>query len=215
MQSVISRKEISTNHSEVEEKEGLLTEYKTLRDEILTAKARRLQTMSLAIGAFGVIFSIIASSVLGVSIPTSEMKLTVSIGGGIALYGIVIPSLSMIISLQQTVQRIGEYIRLFIEPHIPGLNWENQWRVYKTQNHLPRGLRGVGSIYYFLSLLPLLLPAYILAQNTQHWIPVVALLPFSCWSLYLSYDMHAAVSKGWKTHWESNKKEAPSIEKAD
>ena len=209
MKAQMNSKEKSVNHSEADEREGLLVEYKTLRDEILNAKGRRLQTVSLTVGAFGVILSIIAGAVFGTNMPTSEMQLTVAVGGGIALCGIVIPSLIMTISLQQTIQRIGDYIRVFIEPRVPGLNWENRWRTHKVQSHLPRGLRGIGGIYYFLSLLPLLLPTYMLAQNVQHWPLVLALIPFTCWSLYLSYDMHAAVSKGWKWQWESFAKETP------
>ncbi len=67
-----------------DELNGLLAEYKTLRDEILAGQARRLQTVQLTYGAFGAILSIIAGAVLGTGIP-ANLHLAVAVGGGIAL----------------------------------------------------------------------------------------------------------------------------------
>lgn len=191
---------------DADERDGLVEEYKTLRDEILSAKGRRLQTISFTVGAVGVILSIIAGAVLGSNASSIETQFVIAIGGAIVLYGILIPSQIMTIHLQQTIQSIGGYIRIFIEPNVPGLNWEKRWNAHKSQNQLPKGLRGIGSIYYFLSLLPLLLPFYILSQNVQNWFLMFVLAPFIFWSLYLSYDMGSAISKGWKWHWEPDAK---------
>jgi hypothetical protein len=206
--------EKTNKNFDADEREGMLEEYRTLRDEILTAKARRLQTVSFTVGAVGVLLSIIAGAVLGSDIPSAEIRLAVAVGGGIALYGILIPSQIMTTHLQQTIQTIGSYIRVYIEPHVPGLNWENRWQVFKSQYRLPKGLGGISSIYYFLSLLPLLLPLYLIGQGTQNWFLIFVLVPFVLWSLYLSYDVQAAVSKGWKLKWEPDNKKVPSRKKA-
>jgi hypothetical protein len=199
-----------------DEKDGILAEYKTLRDEIISAKGRRLQTVSLTVGAVGAILSIIAGAVLGSDIPSIETRFAISIGGGIALYGVLIPSEIMTTHLQQTIQRIGSYIRVFIEPKVSGLNWENRWNAHKSQHSLPKGLGGIGGIFYFLSLLPLLLPLYLISQGAQNWLMVFVLVPFILWSFYLSYDMQAAISKGWKWQWESDiKKLAPKRKRAN
>jgi hypothetical protein len=186
----------------IEEKDGLLAEYKTLRDEILAAQGRRLQTVSFAVGAFGVIFSIVASAILGSNRPTPEMCLYFAVGGGVALYGIVIPGLIMTISLQQSIQHIGSYIRNFIEPLVPGLNWENQWRDLKSRKHLSRGLAGISGIFGFLTILPWLLPLYALTQALQYWPAILILIPFTVISFLYSYDIHYAKSKGWKEQWD-------------
>ncbi|SRR6266508_1593535 len=170
---------------DTDEMNGLLAEYKTLRDEILSAKGRRLQTVSLTVGAFGAILSIIAGTVLGSNTQSVVTQLAVSIGGSVALYGILIPSQIMTRHLQQTIQRTGAYIRVFIEPRVPGLNWENRWNVHKSQHGLPKGLGGIGGIYYFLSLLPLLLPLYILSHSAQNWRFIFVLVPLLLWSLFL------------------------------
>jgi hypothetical protein len=205
--------EKTSRHIDSDERDGLLTEYKTLRDEILSAKGRRLQTVSLTVGAVGAILSIIAGAVLGSNIQSAEARLAVAVGGSIALYGILIPSQIMTMHLQRTIQRIGGYIRVFIEPKVPGLNWENRWDIHKSQHQLPKGLGGIGGIYYFLSLLPLLLPLYIISQRTQNWLLIFVLIPFIFWSLYLSYDMQAAISKGWKWRWEPETKKLSSRKK--
>ncbi len=203
-----------TKNIDSDERDGILAEYKTLRDEIISAKGRRLQTVSLTVGAVGAILSIIAGAVLGSDIPSTETRFAVSVGGGIALYGVLIPSQIMTTHLQQTIQRIGGYIRVFIEPQVPGLNWENRWNIHKSQHRLPKGLGGIGGIYYFLSLLPLLLPLYIISLGTQNWFLIFVLAPFIFWSLYLSYDMQAAISKKWKWQWESDTKKPLPRKKA-
>jgi hypothetical protein len=199
---------------DADEREGLLAEYKTLRDEILVAQGRRLQTVSLTVGIFGVIFSIVANTLLGTNTPIPDTQLAIAIGGGIALYGIVIPGLIMTANLQRSIQRIGSYIRIFIEPRIQGLNWENRLLDYKKQAHLAHGMSGIGGIYFFLSLLPLSFPLYVLSQNNSSWYWALIFVPFTCWSLCLSYDMQAAVSKGWKGQWQVDIKQSTSSQKA-
>lgn len=193
------------------ERIGLLEEYKTLRAEILAAQGRRLQTVSLSIGIFGVIFSIVANTLLGSNMRMRDTQLIIAVGGSIALYGIVIPGSIMIINLQRSIQRIGSYIRVFIEPKIPGLNWENRLVTFKKKEHLSRGMLGISGIYYFLSLLPLSFPLYVLIQKATSWFLILILVPFICWSLYLSYDMQAGSSKGWKGQWQSDIEKSASI----
>jgi hypothetical protein len=153
--------------------------------------------------------------VLGSDITSPETRLFVAIGGAVALYAVLIPSLIMIRSTQQTIQRLGEYIRIFIEPRIPGLNWEHQWYNFKRQRRFKGGLRSMGEIYYFLSVVPLLLPLYAASQNIQNWPLLLILIPFVCWAIYLTYDLQAAISAGWNwSHWDDYK-EADSKQNAD
>ncbi len=203
------------NPATAAEKDGLLEEYRTLRSEILNAQGRRLQTISLTVGAFGLILSITAGAVLGSNITSAETRLLVSIGGAVALYAVLIPSLIMLRSTQQTIQRLGEYIRLFIEPRVPGLNWEQQWYNFKRQRRFKGGLRSTGEIYYFLSFVPLLLPLYAVSQNAQNWLLLLWLIPFVGWAIYLTYDLQAAVSAGWKWSRWADDKESDSKGEAD
>ena len=186
-----------------EERDGLLNEYRALKSELHNAQGQRLQIISLTVGVFGIIISVSAGSVLGSQTNTVDARLLIAIGSSIALYSILIASLIMIISVQQAIQRIGEYIRLFIEPKIPGLNWETRWHDFKRQYTYRVGLRGLGSIYFFLSFLPMLLPGYALSQNAQNWLYVLILIPFFIWSFYLTADLSGSFSSSWKwARWE-------------
>jgi hypothetical protein len=185
------------------ELKGLLAEYDSLRSEILGVQTQRMQIISLTIGALGAVLSITGGIVLGTENIDALIRLLVATGGAVAAYVIIIPSLIMIISAQQAVQRLGGYIRIFIEPLVPGLNWQSRWQNYKAQYQYRGGLRGMGGIYYFLSILPLLLPAYALSQYLPGWGAAFILIPFFLWSVYLSYDLQSGRSKGWKwAHWE-------------
>ena len=188
----------------VDKKEGLLDEYRALKSEIHNSQGHRLQIISLTVGAFGVIISISAGSVLGSQNTNIDTRLLIAIGSSIALYSILISSLIMILSVQQAIQRVGEYIRIFIEPQVAGLNWETRWYKYKLRYKYRGGLRGMGSIYFFLSFLPVLLPGYALSQNIQNWSFVLILIPFLVWSFYLTYDLNTSFSSGWKwARWEN------------
>ncbi len=102
--------------------------------------------------------------------------------------------------LQQTIQRIGGYIRVFIEPARPGLNWENAWDLRKSQLRLPKGMGGISDIFYFLCALPFLLPLYIaISQGNGNWYLVLGLVPFLLWSLWLSIDMKFGIYSGVET----------------
>ncbi len=206
--------EKSQDATPVSDSTGFLAEYRSLQSEILSSQERRLQTITLTVGILGVILTVSGDAVMGTGTPTSEAKLVVAIGSGIAMYAILIPSLMMVTSLQQTIQRLGEYIRLFIEPCVPGLHWQQRWHDFRQQRQYPGGLRGLGELYYFLSPLPLLLPLYIVSQGAQNWFLIFILVPLIAWSLYLTYDLRAAKSKSWKWARWDDFKETPSIKKA-
>lgn len=187
--------------------EGLSAEYNSLKREIHNTQGQRMQILSLMIGAFGALLSISGGIVLGAEGLEPIRRLGIAVGGAVAIYAIIIPCLIMMITTQQTIQRLGGYIRIFIEPHVPGLSWEQHWRSYKLQRQYRGGLRGMGGIYYFLSVLALLLPLYALTEYPQGWPTTLIILPLLGWSLYLSYDLKKSVSEGWSwARWEDYNK---------
>ena len=195
-----------------EERTGIFAEYQSLRSEIQETQRQRLQIISLTVGAFGGLLAISAGYTLNAENTTPHTQIVVAVGGAIALYAILIPSLIMMLSAQQAIQRLGEYIRIFIEPLIPGLNWESRWREYKLRHNYKGGLRGMGGIYYFLSLLPLFLPLYTVSQSPYNWPLLLTIIPFFGWALFLAYDLHAAKSRGWKwAKWEDNKEDSQPL----
>lgn len=177
---------------------GLLEEYKTIRGEILQTQAQRIQIISLTVGAIGVILSISFGLVLRAETTPLDKLLLITVGAAIVIYVILIPSLIMMISVQQAIQRLGGYIRLFIEPQVPGLNWENRMQKFKIQTRFAGGLHGMGAMYYFLAILPWFLPLYFLSQYPKGWPILLILVPLFGWSIYLGYDLRSGSSKGWR-----------------
>lgn len=181
---------------------GILEEYKVLRTEIHNAQARRLQILSFAAGVIGVILSISTNAALSSDSTIPNRPLLIAVTGSIATYAVLVPSLMMTIATQQTIQRLGGYIGRFIEPKIPGLNWERHWQNFRKQ----RGTRLTGaveSVYYFLSVLPLLIPALLITQYPKGWYLLFLVIPFSVWSLYLTFDLALKYSKSWSwARWD-------------
>jgi|GEM_PF-3495981 len=178
--------------------EGLFEEYKTLRSEILQTQGQRMQIISLTVGAVGGLLTITVQGVLSSTSIPSDKTLPVVVGVAVAIYAILIPSLIMMVSTQKGIQRIGGYIRLFIEPKVPGLHWEGFWHEVRSERS-GQGLYALGVIYYFLSVLPLLLPLYAFFQDPQRrWYMLIVLIPFVVWALYLTHDLWSGVSKDWK-----------------
>lgn len=187
-----------TKTSLVEEQEGLLVEYNSLRDEIMGMQRQRLQIISFTVGAVGAMLSIAGNTVLGSETIDPWRRLLVAAGGAIAAYAIVIPSLIMTISLQQGIRRLGGYIRTFIEPFVPGLRWQFHWQRFKAWRGFKSGLGNMGGIYHFLSVLPLLLPLYAAVQYPEGWMVTLVLIPFLVWSICLSIDLRTGRSRDWK-----------------
>lgn len=199
--------------------EGLLEEYKTLREEIIKGKERRMQSTSMMVTAMGAFLTITATAVFSNNIPTAETRFLVSIGGGIAMYCVLIPCQVMIKALQQTINRTGDYIETFIESRQRWMNYETIWHAHKKKYKLPKGLHGLGGIFFFLAFLPWLLPAYTFSvlPNLKYCLTPTAMIVIgillACFitSIIISIDMHIAHSNGWKWKWSKpRKKRAPN-----
>jgi Ca2+/Na+ antiporter len=187
-----------------QETTGLLEEYKTLRAELISTQGQRLQIVAYTVGALSVLLSLFGGALLKPSEIPHNAQLFASILGSIVAYAVLIPSEMLMISAQRHIHRIARYIAVFIEPKIPGLAWETRWSLHTYKLKHPGGLRGMSSIYFGLSLLPLLLPIYVLSRSQFQWQWTLILLPFLVVCLYLAYDLRTARSKNWRsTSWDS------------
>lgn len=182
---------------------GLLEEYKTLRAELISTQGQRLQIVAYTVGALSVLLSLFGGALLKPSEIPLNTQLFASILGAVVAYVVLIPSEILMISAQRHIHRIANYISAFIEPKIPGLEWETRWSLHAAKLKHPGGLRGLSSIYVGLSLLPLLMPIYVLSRSQSQWQWVLILIPFLGLSLYLAYDLRTARSKNWRsTSWD-------------
>jgi hypothetical protein len=185
------------------DQQGRLEEYKALRAEILQWQNQRMRVLSLSITAMAGILALFGGALLNSSGNDQSRISLLSIVGSLALYVILIPLEMLLISSHRQVRRIGEYIRVYIESAVPGLQYESRLLKDRDQPKPRYGIRSLGKVCIGLSIVPLVLPVIpTVVFNTTNWTSYLVLLPFLALSLYLAFDLWFAFSSHWKKeHW--------------
>lgn len=132
--------------------EQRLVEYKVLHKKIDEVKMRRDNLLTLTTGIYvGAVVSVLGFSVSNTAILSQTKIQIVAI---LILYLLVSSSVYMMKSHQRYLKRLIKYIRLNIEPKVPGLNYASI--TYKEYSSRARkgGLKGLGIYYLVLTLLP-------------------------------------------------------------
>ncbi|MBM7561144.1 hypothetical protein [Fusibacter tunisiensis] len=106
------------------EQEAILVEYQALRDEIISDKENRMNTLGFTIAGIGTAMAF----VLGLESTALETYNNFSFG--LIAYSLVMVLIALIMTLNFTksISRVGTYIKHIIEPQIKGLNWEKDWQ---------------------------------------------------------------------------------------
>lgn len=181
----------------------ILEEYHTLRDEILSEQKARLQIISFTIGAYGVILTVMMNAIANSRVGDNNLQLII-FAGVTTLWALLIPSLMMSISTQQSIQRKGDYIREFIEANIPELRWETIWNNSKAKglNRLGK-VRSRGGLYIFMALLPAIFLVYqwFSFQLPQLWFLLPSILGVVALILGFEYQTYGLIIKGWGWNW--------------
>lgn len=130
---------------DVNARQAVLEEYKTLRQEILNHQqfVHQINTTGVTIGAG------IAALLLTKKADLDPATLTALCIGVVIIY---LPLIMSQIHRRRKELRIGRYIQVFIEPVVPGLCWESTWR------HSTKVFEG--SAFYEAGLLLLLQTSY-------------------------------------------------------
>lgn len=174
-----------------------LEEYKSLRQEILSAQQSRLLILGLVSAALGVVLGILApgrTSPGGVSVETV----------GLILFSQLFVLAACIVTVQrgQAIVGIAEYIRVFIEPEFDGIHWET--RIRKLQSIHPRRRYKMGAsrsfaAYYAALALSLGALGLYLTFRTWWMIPVGV---FLLADLVPIRNLWRQRSFGWKFQWD-------------
>ena len=93
--------------------ERQIEEYKTLREEILQNQRALVQFLT--------IFISMSTAVFGYALSNESSY------GMLAPLILLIPGVYLVVGQWEQMYRIGAYIRLVIEPELPGLSWESSW----------------------------------------------------------------------------------------
>jgi len=104
--------------------EGLLEEYKTLKDEI--------QSNSDWTGKAFIFTITVTATLISFGLTHNNWAIFLS------PFLIIIPSMFFVSSKMESTTRIGSYIRIMIEPKIKGLNWQSNWLELRKGKLLPK-----------------------------------------------------------------------------
>ena len=108
----------------------------------------------------------------------------------------------MTVQRGQTIVGIAEYIRVFVEPALPGVQWESRIRRYQRLSPKRRYKMGASrslAAYYFVLTLSLFALGLYLSLGTWWIIAVVVLLLLD---LAPVQNLWRQASFGWKFEWE-------------
>jgi len=187
-----------------------LIEYRELRAEIREAQGQRIQIVSITVGAFIAVLTVFLGVLFDPDTQANNL-LAVSIGGNTVLLALLIPSLIMAITTQQSIVRKGNYIRRFIESRLDsGCKWETRLDRVKPDNKVRGRVFGLVGIYLFLIVLSWVLPGYALLRGLafRPWWIVIIPAPLTIWALYLTLDLQIHFSDSWNLNWNSDEEPA-------
>lgn len=183
---------------------ALLEEYKGLRAEILQWQSQRIRVLSLSVTAMAGILALFGGLLLNTDINSKLNLSQLSIIGSVSLYTILIPLEVTIASSHRQIRRIAAYIRLHIEPIVPGLSYERKLLVDRDTPKPRIGMSSLGKSCVILTLIPFVLPAIQLSIVSKFDPIFLIIVPFWLIAFYIAIDLWFAFSKKWKVrHWEN------------
>ncbi len=186
-------------------KDGVLEEYKSLRNEIMRRQDARLLVLGFTVTGVGTLMGLTLG---GGQIRAQEMNYYAF---GLIGFGLVMVMAALVLTIHQTqsIDPISAYIRRFIEPNLTGIRWESRWTRYREIHRskicsggLPLGASKPVSLYYgFLALGAYLISFVTGLQNHLLALLVLSLLTVVC--LGCSGDLYLRKTRGWKINWDN------------
>lgn len=183
--------------------EGYLEEYRSLREEILRRQEARLLILGFCITSIG---TIIGLSLQDYSPRVEGLNYFTFVLICLGLV-ILITTLLLIIQHTQQIEIIGAYIRNYIEPLFPGLNWQTRWARYRKDRRFnfiigrfSFGTSRPYAICYFLLAIAIFGISIVL-EIYNYWLALVVISILTITSIYYSFDLYRKKSKSWDINW--------------
>jgi len=182
------------------DKEAMLEEYRSLREEIMRRQYARLLILGFTVTAVG--------TVLGLTLRTAPRA-----GGEVDYYAlalicfaeaVLIAAVLMTKSQTQHIEIIAGYIRTYIESQREGLGWESRWAQYRrmrpTGFSLPLGASRPLAVYYALLSIGAYCTCFVVGLHC-HVVPLVlaSLLTLTC--LLCAVDLFLRRTRSWRINW--------------
>jgi hypothetical protein len=195
---VMGKKRTETDYT------GLLTEYDSLRSEILKRQEARLTILGFTMTAVGII--------LGISFQGSSpfaLNSYLAIALGFFALIVIIAALALTIQYTQQNQVIAGYIREYIETKVPLMGYERHWKQYREHHRQNSRIfpmttsRSLAVVYALLTFAGCFVVGYpiILLDGASVILGLVGLFAFAFSSFYLCRDLFFKKSRGWKVDW--------------
>jgi hypothetical protein len=182
---------------------GMIDEYKSLRDEIISRQDARTNILGFTITGIGVTIGLVISAI---DLKTGGINYFAFALISFALL-IIIAALILTIQHTQQIDTISGYIKKFIEPNIYGIKWESYYGKYRNlrkrnpkSGGMPLGTSKPLAIFYCILALAtclLLLPVGLL----HYWYATTFIVLLTIVSLSFSFNLYLRKTKGWHFNW--------------
>lgn len=188
-----------------EKYDAQIEEYKSLRQEIMSRQNARRLILGFTITAIGSIIGFVLQGEIALEYDLDYYAFS------LIIFAIVIIIAALILTIHHTQQIdvIGAYIRKFIKPKMPGLNWQTYWFRYRELRRsspktagLPLGTSKPLSLYYAFLTLSTYSIMFIKGLH-NHLVALILLSMIVLCSFACSYDLYKRKTRGWKINWDA------------
>jgi hypothetical protein len=122
----------ATDTVDPQTRQEMLEEFKALRAEILVHQTHRTTVLGFTMAVCGVAGSVAGGLARESETVDDAVRLNVIASVlSLALVALVV-ALILTSGKTQSIDRLASYIRLFIEPSLPGINWETVWDQHRS-----------------------------------------------------------------------------------
>ncbi len=176
------------------EQDAMLEEYKVLHAQAEAIKGRRDSLFTVTLGVFVSVFGAFVGISSAPDTHSAAPRLLLPFF--LVLYILHIASCLLMRSHQQQLRRILNYVRIEIEPKIPGLKWSTYLAQRSLKSSNRGGLRGIGTFYLLLSMAPIAL--FVITPGTPGGVETTIFVTLFAVSVLLAMDIRFAFTKGWR-----------------
>lgn len=120
-----------------------------------------------------------------------------------------IAAILLTIQHTQQIDTIAGFIKKFIEPNVPGIQWESYYGRYRDLRRahprvggVPLGTSKPLALYYG-SLTIAVYTVSFAAGLQHHLFPIILITILAIGSLSDSFDLYYRKTKGWRVNWEA------------
>lgn len=185
------------------DKDGLIEEYKSLREEIARRQDARLLVLGFTVTGIG--------TMIGLTLNDGSVVVQGLNYYAFALisFALVMLIVSLLLTIQHTQQIavISTYIRRFIEPNINGIRWESRWTRYRESRRsnpkaggLPLGTSKPLALYYGFLTVAVYCVSFVRGMH-YYWPALVLVSALAIGSLACSFVLYTRRAKGWRIDW--------------